>query len=37
MDKINKVGVFNTEDVENDKPVFANHVLLNEYVPGMYI
>ena len=31
VDKVNKVGVF---DVQNDKPVLANHVLLNEYLPG---
>ena len=34
VDKVNKVGVF---DVHNDKPVLANHVLLNEYLPGWFM
>ena len=36
MDKVNNAGVFEGLTNTNNKPVLANHVLLNEYLPGMY-
>ena len=34
MDKVNNAGVFEGLTNTNNKPILANHVLLNEYLPG---
>ena len=36
MDKVNNAGVFEGLTNTNNKPVLANHVLLNEYLPGKH-
>ena len=41
VDKVNKSGIFRAEEgaaiEDNKKPKLANHVLLNEYLPGQGI
>ena len=41
VDKVNKSGIFRAEEgaaiEDNKKPTLANHVLLNEYLPGQGI